>query len=267
MQLYSRIIGSGPPVLILHGLFGMSDNWLTIGNGLAEQGFCVHLIDLRNHGKSPHAETHRYPDMCDDLLIYLQKHEIEVVDIIGHSMGGKVAMIFGLLDPEKVKKLIVVDIAPSDYHHPENSFHATIIKALQHIDLRTYISRGTIRKKLAELLDDRELAMFLAKNIDRDKQAKQFKWKCNLPVLQKYLQHIYIGLEELELYAPCPVNTLFIKGNDSDYYLPEHEPDRLFFFPESEVVGIDNAGHWVHSAQPEKFLELVSRFLLSQATE
>ncbi|MBE0584962.1 MAG: alpha/beta fold hydrolase [Desulfofustis sp.] len=263
MKLYSRIIGSGPPVLILHGLFGMSDNWVTIGNGLAAQGFCVHLIDLRNHGSSPHAETHRYPDMCDDLLFYLEQKNLETVDIIGHSMGGKVAMIFGLLDPEKLKKLIVVDIAPSDYRDPENSFHAAIINGLEQIDLSTHSGRGSIRKNLTEILGDRELAMFLAKNIDRDKRSKRFKWKCNLPVLKKYLQHIYIGLEELELYAPCPVKTLFIRGNDSVYYLPEHERDRLFFFPESAVVGIDDAGHWVHSAQPEKFLQSVSSFLLS----
>ena len=264
MQLYSRIIGSGPPVLVLHGLFGMSDNWVSIGNALAAKGFTVHLIDLRNHGRSPHAETHRYPDMCDDLLIYLEQKGLDSVDIIGHSMGGKLAMIFGLLEPEKVHKLIIVDIAPSDYRDPKNIFHTTIIELLQQLDLNAHSGRGTIREELTQRLGDPELAMFLAKNIDRDVHSKKFRWKCNLPVLQKFLQHIHIGLEELELYAPCPVKTLFIKGNDSAYVLPEHEPDRLNFFQDSEVVGIDDAGHWVHSSQPEKFLEAVSRFLLPE---
>ncbi len=262
MQLFSRIIGSGPPVLILHGLFGMSDNWVSIANELAAKGFRVHLLDLRNHGRSPHSVTHRYPDMCDDLLLYLEQQGLESVDIIGHSMGGKVAMIFGLLDPEKVNRLVIVDIAPSDYRDPENVFHANIIDALQQIDMTAHDGRGTIREELTQRLGDHDLAMFLAKNIDRDEHSRKFKWKPNLPVLQKYLQHIDIGLEELELYAPCPVNTLFIKGNESAYFLPEHEPDRLNFFPESKVVGIDDAGHWVHSVQPEKFLEAVVHFLL-----
>ena len=262
MQLFSRIIGSGPPVLILHGLFGMSDNWVSIGNGLAAKGFSVHLLDLRNHGRSPHAATHRYSDMCDDLLIYLEQQGLDSVDIIGHSMGGKVAMIFGLLDPEKVKRLVVVDIAPSDYRDPKNIFRTNIINVLKQIDMGAHDGRGTIREEMTERLGDHNLAMFLAKNIGRAEHSKNFKWKFNLPVLQKYLQHIDIGLEELELYAPCPVKTLFIKGNESAYFLPKHEPDRLNFFPESEVIGIDDAGHWVHSVQPEKFLQAVFSFLL-----
>jgi esterase len=261
MRLYSRIIGDGKPLIILHGLFGMSDNWITIGNTLAEHGFRIHLIDLRNHGKSPHAQSHRYPDMCEDLLGYFDQHNIEKARVIGHSMGGKLGMVFGLLEPERINKLIVVDIAPSDYGTAENNYHHDIIHTLHQIDLASHKSRGTIRKDLAKRLGDQSLAMFLAKSIGREKKSRSFVWKFNLPVLEKFLQHIYIGLEELSIYAPCPVQTLFVKGNNSSYYLDEHESDRHFFFPESSVVGIDNAGHWLHSDQPELFIETVVRFL------
>ena len=264
MQLYSRIIGTGPPVIILHGLFGSSDNWATIGNGLAEHGFCVHLLDLRNHGRSPHTDTHRYPDMCDDLLTYLDHNNLETANIIGHSMGGKVAMTFGLLDPERIAKLVIVDIAPSDYRNPENIFHANVIDALLKIDLKEHASRLTIREDLEAMLSDHDLVMFLSKNIGRDKDSNSFQWKLNLPVLLKFHQHLSIGLEELQIYAPCPVPTLFVKGNDSPYYLAEHEADRLNFFQDSRIVGIDDAGHWVHSDQPEIFLEIVSQFLCSE---
>ncbi len=261
MNLYSKIIGKGPPILILHGLFGMSDNWLAIGKALVSEGFSCYIPDLRNHGRSPHGETHRYTDMCDDLLEFMNEQELEKIYIIGHSMGGKLGMIFSLLHPEKVNKLVVVDMAPSDYRHPANTFHSDLIRTLQAINLTTYEERGKIREELEARLHDDSLAMFLSKNIGRENNSKQFKWKFNLPVLQKYLQHIYLGFEELKIYAPCPVGTLFIKGNESEYYLPRHEPDRLTYFPDSKVVGLDGAGHWVHSDTPEPFLENIVNFL------
>ncbi|NNK94422.1 MAG: hypothetical protein HKP41_08745, partial [Desulfobacterales bacterium] len=142
----------------------------------------------------------------------------------------------------------------------DNSFHANIITTLLQIDLAAHDGRGSIKEELAAKLNDQSLATFLTKNIGRDERSEKFIWKLNLPVLQKFLQHLHIGLEELEIYAPCPVPTLFIKGNDSSYYLPEHEPDRRNFFPDSEVVGIASAGHWLHSEYPEKFLEIVVPF-------
>jgi esterase len=261
MKLYSRIIGKGKPLVILHGLFGMSDNWLTIGRRIAEHGFCVHLPDLRNHGRSPHAETHRYPDMCEDLLSYFDQHNLENAGIIGHSMGGKLAMVFGLLEPERITRLIIVDIAPSAYTSAQSSFHRTIIRALQQTDPAAHTSRGAIRKELTGRLGDPALALFLSKSIGRQQASGSFFWKFNLPVLEKFLDHIHIGFEELSIYAPCPVKTLFIKGNHSSYYLEEHEPDRQFFFPDSSVTGIDNAGHWLHSDQPEQFIVHALRFL------
>ena len=170
MQLYSRILGEGHPVLILHGLFGMSDNWLTIARALAANDFCVHVPDLRNHGISPHAMTHRYTDMCDDLVEYLDRNSLDLVHLIGHSMGGKLAMIFALLYPERVDKLVVVDIAPSAYE--DNSYHTNIIDTLMDIDLTGHHERGSIRKELNAKLKDPRLAMFLTKNIAWDEKKK-----------------------------------------------------------------------------------------------
>ena len=264
MNLYSRVIGKGPPVLVLHGLFGMSDNWVSIGNALADQGFSAHLVDLRNHGRSPHVETHRYPDMCEDLLHYLDQADLARVRIIGHSMGGKLAMMFGLLEPERVERLVIVDIAPSDYRDPKNRFHVNIIEVLQSIDLAQHESRESIREALTAELDDPATAMFLTKSLSRDNTSHGFSWKFNLPVLQKFQEHIHIGLEELEIYAPCGAPALFIRGEDSTYYQSKHEADRINFFPYSEVVGVAGAGHWVHSEQPERFFATVLPFLAEE---
>lgn len=266
MQLFSRIVGDGSPLIIVHGLFGMSDNWLTIGRELTRYGFQVHIPDLRNHGRSPHSDTHRYTDMADDLLEYVEEHTLDRFHLIGHSMGGKLAMIFSLLHPELVKKLVVVDIAPSDYQLLENSFHRNLIDTLSTINLADYSERGTLRLELENRLQDHRLAAFLAKNISRD-IGNSFTWRFNLPVLKKYLHHIHIGLEELKIHAPCPVEALFIKGNDSNYYLPKHEVDRHFFFPNSKMIGIDNAGHWVHSEQSELFIQTVQIFLMNTGAE
>lgn len=261
MQLYSRIIGQGNPVIILHGLFGMSDNWLGVAKRLAASGHCVHLPDLRNHGRSPHSPSHRYSDMCDDILEYTDQHDIGCCSLIGHSMGGKLAMIFALLNPELLERLIIVDIAPSRYGQGTSGFHKNVLSILQGIDLAHHTSRATVKSELMAKLDDAALTMFLAKNLTRGDGTKELAWKPNLAVLQASLSHLMTGLTELELYAPCPVPALFIKGNDSNYYLPAHDRDRHHFFPDSSLVGVDKAGHWLHSEQPEIFLELVTSFL------
>lgn len=261
MHLYSRIDGNGHPLLILHGLFGMSDNWLTIAREIAANGFRCHIPDLRNHGRSPHSSTHRYTDMVDDLLDYCADHKLDRFMLLGHSMGGKLAMILSLLHPEMVERLVVVDMAPADYRSPANTFHHDLIDTLLAIDLLAARDRGTIRLQLEQRLDDRRLAAFLAKNITRDSSSGRFHWRCNLPVLMQYLAHLQVGLDDLEPYAPSPVPALFIKGNDSDYYLPEHDEQRIRLFPDSNVVGIDKAGHWVHSEQSAQFIAITVRYL------
>ncbi|WP_419176720.1 alpha/beta fold hydrolase [Desulfosediminicola sp.] len=264
MKLYSRIIGQGEPVIILHGLFGMSDNWLSIAKGLANSGYCVHVPDLRNHGRSPHKASHRYTDMCEDILEYIAQHNLERFSLIGHSMGGKLAMIFGLLNPELLEKLIIVDIAPSRYDLNTSGFHDNLISTLLGIDLHLHTSRATVRQQLCETLGDEFLAQFLVKNLTRQGNSdKRLAWKPNLPVLQSALNHLMTGLEDLELYAPCTVPTLFVKGGESNYYLPEHEQDRIHFFPNSSLVEVEKAGHWLHSEQPDIFMKYVTSFLAS----
>lgn len=262
MHLYSRILGTGPPVLILHGLLGMSDNWMSVGRALAQAGFSVHLLDLRNHGRSPHANSHRYTDMAEDLFEYLEYHDLDQVAIVGHSMGGKLAMIFALLTPEKVRRLVVVDIAPVDYRLPGNSFHQQLIATLLGIDLSRHSTLRSIYEDLANRLGDPKLTMFLAKNITKlDPPNGGYVWRCNLPVLQRYLSHLMVGFADLEAHAPFPAPTLFLKGNLSSYVLPGHEPERQKFFPHSQVLGIDGAGHWLHSDNPQATVTALLSFL------
>lgn len=261
MRLFSRILGSGPPVVILHGLLGMSDNWMTIARALAGNGMAVHLPDLRNHGRSPHADSHRYTDMADDLLEYLEEHNLEQAAIIGHSMGGKLAMIFTLLNPEKVGRLVVVDIAPVDYRKSGNTFHEQLLATLLDLDLSRHCSRDSIHEELAARLGNQQLAMFLAKNLIKTEDQAGYRWRCNLPVLQRYLGHLMVGLADLEAHAPCPVPTLLLKGNQSSYVLPEHRAELRMFFPASRILGIEGAGHWLHSEQPQAVIAALCDFL------
>ncbi|SDO97000.1 alpha/beta fold hydrolase [Desulforhopalus singaporensis] len=261
MKLASQIVGEGAPVVIIHGLYGMSDNWLPIARKLGESGYCVHLPDMRNHGDSPHADSHTYPDMCSDMLEYFNDHDLAGVHLAGHSMGGKAAMHFALAHPGLLKSLVIVDIAPSAYPAGGYIFHLNIIKSLQSIPLATTVGRGQIITQLQQKLGDRRLAMFLAKNIVSPPSGGPYRLKCNLKVLLDDLPHLFTGLERMQSFGPTPVATLFVKGNDSDYYQAKHDADRHRFFKRSRVTGIDGAGHWLHSERPEEFLKAVIPFL------
>ncbi len=263
MRLFAQVMGTGQPVLIIHGLFGMSDNWVTIGKRLAQSGFAAHLVDLRNHGRSPHVETHTYQDMGDDLLNHLDQEKLDKVSVIGHSMGGKVAMHLALRHPQKIKDLVVVDIAPYGYCCHQGSLHSMIIDHLMEIDLSSYKNQSAITAQIEERLNNRPLSLFLAKNIKRSSD-RNYAWKLNLPVLKQYLPDIYSGMENLESYAPAAVRTVFVKGNNSDYIGPQHQPYIQRYFPNSNVVGVENAGHWLHAEQPDKFIEIVVAFLKPQ---
>lgn len=263
MQLFSQKIGNGCPVIILHGLLGMSDNWLTIGKGLVQKGFAIHLVDIRNHGQSPHMSVHSYQSMCEDLSDYLEQEKLNVVNLIGHSMGGKVAMFFGLLHPKKVKNLVVVDIAPVNYDCHNVAYHSNIIQNLINIDLSTYHNRGAIMEEMERRFKNRSLVLFLGKNIMRDKRTK-FRWKLNLPVLLKSLPCLSAGFDKLGTNSHSTLRTLFVRGDNSDYILPKHELDRMHYFPKSSIVTIENAGHWLHMEQPKRLLMVLSNFLAGE---
>jgi esterase len=253
LQLFSRKIGSGYPAVILHGLFGMSDNWVSIAKELAHHGFGVHLLDLRNHGRSPHTLTHTYKEMCEDLLSYFRDENITRACLVGHSMGGKLAMWFGLLYPEKLSHLTVVDIAPSNYSKHNAGYHSNIIHNLMAIDLAAHQNRSTLLEEIRHRLNDYRLTMFLGKSIQRD-ENKCFTWKLNLPVLLESLPLISRGLDELDQNSPCGVQTLFVRGEKSDYIQAHHEKDRMKYFPESSVTSIAGAGHWLHIEQPDRLV-------------
>ncbi|WP_163337548.1 alpha/beta fold hydrolase [Desulfopila sp. IMCC35008] len=241
----------------------MSDNWFTIGKSLVPKGYAVHLLDIRNHGQSPHMPTHSYQNMCDDLLGYLAQQNLNEVNIIGHSMGGKAAMFFGLLYPEKIKNLVVVDIAPSHYTNHNVAFHSTIIKNLMELDLSTYHNRREIMEEMERRFKDRTLVLFLGKNIMRDKK-NNFRWKLNLPVLLKSLPDLSAGFDKQGKEVHSTPRTLFVRGENSDYILPKHEPDRMHYFPRSSISTIENAGHWLHMEQPKRLIMVLSTFLAEE---
>lgn len=259
MELHSHILGQGRPVIILHGLLGMAENWMTLGRELASQGRTIHLVDQRNHGLSPHTPTHTYGDMAYDLLGYMDHHDLDSASLIGHSMGGKTAMCFSLLAPQRVDDLVVVDIAPVDYSGNSNRLHQDIFSCLRSINLHNHSLKGTIIKTIAMDLNSRLLAMFLAKNLRRDGGGNYY-WMPNLPVLRKYLHQLHSFLPPQEAHPCSSVKTLFIRGDQSDYVQPEHQQEIDKIFQNSSLVTIPDAGHWLHADQPDLFIEKTLQF-------
>ncbi|BHH81833.1 alpha/beta fold hydrolase [Desulforhopalus sp. 52FAK] len=260
MQLFSRTMGSGPPLVILHGLFGMSDNWLGVGKALANHGFNVHLVDLRNHGRSPQRAPHTYMEMCADLAAYFIQKNLTKAIFVGHSMGGKLAMAFGLLHPEKLSHIAVIDIAPSDYSRHSPGYHLNIIHNLMAVDLSAHTSRKTLIEDVRRRLHDYRLTMFLGKSVGRGEDG-QFYWRLNLPVLLESLPDVLAGFTTLDDYAPATVPTLFVRGEKSDYIQDSNEGDRLKYFPDSEVVSVVGGGHWLHVEQPDRLIEKLLYFI------
>lgn len=250
MEVYSKILGKGAPLLILHGVFGSGDNWGTLGRKWSED-YEVHLIDARNHGHSPHSEDFSYDLMADDLLEYMEKHKLEQASILGHSMGGKVAMLFAVYHPEKVSRLIVADIAPKAYapHHQE------IIKALMGLDLPNIESRA----EAEEAFDITEpgTRQFLLKSLYW-KEKGQLAWRFNVAVIAREIEKVGEALPPQAIYYGP---TLFIRGGKSKYVLDEDLEQISQHFPEVKCVTLEGAGHWLHAEKPQAFFEEVSSFL------
>lgn len=251
MNLFFRKTGDGSPIIILHGLFGSSDNWLSIARVLGES-HTVYSIDQRNHGQSEHSDYFSYEIMAEDLREFILEHNIQNPIIIGHSMGGKVAMQFAVDHADIMKKLIVVDIAPKIY--PVH--HDTILEGLNSINMQTLTSRNEADEQLAKYVPDMGTRQFLLKNIART--AEGFAWKINLPVIETGIEQIGVGLEPNAHYDG---ETLFIRGKNSNYIKDEDEVTLKHYFPNSELVTIENAGHWVHAEQPETFLAAIKAFV------
>lgn len=251
MDLNFKTFGSGPPVIILHGLFGTLDNWQTVARQLSEN-FTVFILDLRNHGRSPHAPQHDYPAMAEDLRAFMEHHWMYKAHIIGHSMGGKAAMYFALHHPDWVEKLVVVDIAPKKY--PRG--HDTILKALLSVDLAQARERSDVETTLSTYIDDPGVRLFLMKNLSR-KPEGGFEWKMNLPVLNDQYENILV---EMTTDAPFENPALFVRGERSDYVLEEDLPLIKKLFPSATLVTVPDAGHWVHAEQPAVLLKILHGF-------
>jgi len=254
MKLFYRVQGKGQSIIIIHGIFGSSDNWLSITKKLSVN-YQLYLIDLRNHGNSPQSDIFTYESMSDDLLELINDHSIKDPIIIGHSMGGKVAMHFSLHHPGKLKKLVVVDIAPKSYpvHHEK------ILEGLNAIPLSELKSRQEAESILANYVDEPDVRQFLLKNLSRNEQL-QFQWKINLPIITKNIEKIGVEINKKKEFTKP---TLFIKGGKSNYIKNEDSALIKKIFPQAEIKTIDQAGHWVQVDAPEDFLQLVEQFASS----
>ena len=250
--LHSTIKGAGTPLLILHGYFGMSDNWKTLGNQFAND-FEVHLIDQRNHGRSFHADEFNYEVLAEDLHNYIQYYKLENIFLIGHSMGGKTAMLFSVTYPELIDKLIVVDISPRQYQ----PHHNAILAGLNAIDFSIQNTRGSVDKKLAEFIPEFGVRQFLLKNVYW-REKGQLGYRFNLESLTE--NNPEVG-ESLPPFTIFDNKTLFLKGDKSDYITKEEKPIIEAHFPNSKIVEIKNAGHWLHAENPKQFYEEVCAFL------
>lgn len=254
MKLNYKKIGEGKALVILHGLFGSLDNWQTLGKKLGEQ-YAVSLLDLRNHGHSPHSDEWTYDLMCDDLMEFLNDNNLDKIYLLGHSLGGKVAMQFALKYPERVDKLIVADIAPKYY--PRH--HEQVLTAMNAMNLEIVKSRKEAEEILANNKLDIGTRQFLLKNIFwKDESNTTLAWRFNLKAIERNIQ--IVGSELLvgkTNTLPC----LFLKGAKSNYILEEDLENARTFFPNATLQTIENAGHWLHADQPILFYEEVIRFL------
>lgn len=254
MKLFYRHFGEGQPVIILHGLFGLSDNWITHGKRLAEK-FSVYLPDLRNHGQSPHSPTFNYHAMADDLHEFIQDHQLTNPVIIGHSMGGKVAMQFALEYNEIPQKLILIDISPVKY--PDRDAHFDIISAMMSINFEAVHSREEVDTILSQHITDKGTRLFIMKNLHR-KTRNNYDWRLNLSGISTNMDQVFAAVESQNSYTKP---TLFIKGGRSNYIIDIHLPVIKKLFPNSKIVNIEEAGHWVHVDAPEEICQIFSTFL------
>ncbi|WP_276368491.1 alpha/beta fold hydrolase [Chryseolinea sp. H1M3-3] len=251
MKLFFRELGEGEPIIILHGLFGSSDNWLTQAK-LFGPRFKVYSVDQRNHGQSPHNDAFDYQSMVNDLKEFIEDHQIKDPVIIGHSMGGKAAMNFALAHPDMLSKLIIVDISPREY----NLEHYTILEGLKAIPVDSLTSRNEADEILAGHVSDPDVRQFLLKNLQR-KSTGGFSWKINLPVIGEKLSNIGVDLQYRGQFTKP---TLFIRGANSNYVRDEDWKRITEIFPDAELETM-NTGHWVQAEQPQAFAEKVMQWL------
>lgn len=254
MTLNYKEYGQGEPLIILHGLFGTLDNWQTLAKQWAAH-YTVFAIDLRNHGRSPFADTHTYADLADDLNEFMEAHWIHRTHLLGHSMGGKVALKFLTEYEDKIDRLVVVDIGTKAYA----GGHEKVFEALFSVDLATQQDRKQIAEQLALYLrDDNSTLQFLLKNLSRNPETALLEWKMNLPVLHQYYSEI---LGEIRIPKPIATPTLFVRGSRSNYISDADFLHLKTDFPNAELATIPDAGHWVHAENGAALFTEINRFL------
>ena len=253
---YNRYSSDGAPLLILHGMLGNFNNWSWHSRRLAEH-FAVYALDMRNHGASPHAPQMDYPTMAQDVMAFMDQHGIDKAHILGHSMGGKIAMQLALNAPQRVLRLVVADVAPVEYQKGE---HDDIFSGLDAIDLASVQSRTEADKQLAEWVDDEIVRQFLLSNLVREDDG--FAWRINLPVIRDSYPLLRAAVSGEAGYQG---EVLFVRGDRSDYVLPEYEAAITTLFPQAVIETIAPAGHWLHAEKPETFQRIVGGFLRGEA--
>ncbi|WP_421418293.1 alpha/beta fold hydrolase [Pseudoalteromonas lipolytica] len=254
MLLNYQQSGQGSHVVLIHGLFGSLENLNVIAKALSEN-YTVTNIDLRNHGKSFHSDSMNYSVMAADVLELLNHLNINKAHIVGHSMGGKVAMQLALNYPERVEKLVVMDISPV----ANKPRHSAIFKGLNDVANSAVTDRKAADEILAKQIPELGVRQFLLKSFAKNEQG-QYQWRFNLAVLDQQYENILAQLDEND---SCLCDTLFIKGNDSDYILAEHRPVIMALFPNSKAKIIHGAGHWLHAQKPLAVNKAISDFLAS----
>ncbi len=251
--MHSKILGKGEPLIILHGFLGSGDNWISLARKWAENGYEVHLPDLRNHGKSFHDDSFTLEDLHEDLLRYIRHYDLENPHLLGHSLGGKIVMYEAVTTGTGHGKRIVADISPKKYP-PHHKF---IFDALKKVDLSRARSRQEVEEQLAPHIPQTAIRQFIMKNLKRTPQG--FTWKINVPVLEAGMEEAGEGLPPLQIYSG-PI--LFIKAEKSPYIqLPEDEKIIYAYFPEAVIREIPGTGHWLHAEKPDAFFRLVTSFL------
>ncbi|EMP54139.1 alpha/beta hydrolase [Marinobacter santoriniensis NKSG1] len=261
VELNYRISGEGAPLILLHGLFGSLENLGGITRRL-QDGWQIHALDQRNHGSSPHSDTMDYPSMAQDVIAYMDARGLEKASLLGHSMGGKVAMQVALTAPERVDRLIVADIAPVSY----KPRHDAILEGLSKMDLSAVKSRQDADQQLSEFVEMPATRQFLLKNLERIPQDEQepggpmFRWRLNLPVIDACYDNLARAPE-----GDGPFNgpVLFLKGAESAYIQEKHRDTIMRLFPAAELRIIQDTGHWLHAEKADTFAALCRRFLES----
>mgnify|MGYP003434073377 FL=1 len=253
MLLNFKTLGQGKPLIILHGLFGMLDNWQSVAKVL-EHDFTLYLVDQRNHGKSPHTAQHSYKLMAEDLRDFMLREGIPQSNILGHSMGGKTAMQFALDFPEMVEKLIIVDIGIKRY----DSGHDHIFEALQSVQLNNITNRNDAELQLTQFIHQPGVKQFLLKNLTREPDGT-YHWKFNLAALNDNYENNILSAINSDI--PFEGETLFIRGENSDYITFEDWPQILQLFPNANLSTVNDAGHWVHADNPQSLIKIIQEFL------